>query len=76
MQIVSCQNATPVDYGNYLDLDMSLVEQPDELAVLKESSSGLVKIYRVPIRDFVSFSSPRPVGGHPHCVDLKTMRLC
>ncbi|KRX67270.1 FH1/FH2 domain-containing protein 3 [Trichinella sp. T9] len=36
MQIVSCQNATPVDYGNYLDLDMSLVEQPDELAVLKE----------------------------------------
>ncbi|XP_003374108.1 conserved hypothetical protein [Trichinella spiralis] len=39
MQIVSCQNATPVDYGNYLDLDMSLVEQPDELAVLKESIS-------------------------------------
>ncbi|KRX80556.1 FH1/FH2 domain-containing protein 3 [Trichinella sp. T6] len=39
MQIVSCQNATPVDYGNYLDLDMSLVEQPDELAVLKERST-------------------------------------
>ncbi|KRX67269.1 FH1/FH2 domain-containing protein 3 [Trichinella sp. T9] len=80
MQIVSCQNATPVDYGNYLDLDMSLVEQPDELAVLKESisvnaieqvnnSSGLVKIYRVPIRDFVSFSSPRPLVDYYnfHC---------
>ncbi|KRZ73584.1 FH1/FH2 domain-containing protein 3, partial [Trichinella papuae] len=44
MQIVSCQNATPVDYGNYLDLDMSLVEQPDELAVLKERNGNNIVV--------------------------------
>ncbi|KRY33424.1 FH1/FH2 domain-containing protein 3, partial [Trichinella spiralis] len=71
MQIVSCQNATPVDYGNYLDLDMSLVEQPDELAVLKESSSIII-IFIV----LVPLSTSRHVGGLNISIARRSLPRC
>ncbi|KFD71014.1 hypothetical protein M514_02589, partial [Trichuris suis] len=36
LQVVTCRPGAPADYGSYLDMDMSLAEQPDELALLRE----------------------------------------